>query len=558
VPARGIAFTPDGNKLAAFGSPEIKILDVATGHTLQTLHSNASSVGGIVFNPDGNMLASIGTYNPYSETLILEVWNTNHGTLLFSHQEDGRIGAITISPDGNSIAVSSDYGVKLFNAHTGESVRSFDVYIYPTNVAFTPDGQGVIIATNDQEISIMDIESGHLIKTLELVGNDQFVVSPDGNTLAVTGVWDSGKNMYVTKLWDMESGRLLKAIETNSYWYWEISFSPDGRKIVSTDYDSVVRILDTESGDLLNTIEYSDIAFEAAFKPTSSEDMGSAYLLAAGYDNGDVLYWDVKNSQVIQSFEGFKQKVVTIDFYPIGKTLTAGIYQGLIHSWDIASGQLLNTIEIEDHHVAKIIYSPDGRLLAVSSWDGIKVFDAVTWQSLYEVNKSNLANIVVFAPDGQLIAVMEDETSLDIWDVDEDQLLYHLPNKDKYGDIFFSGVSISSDGQFLAGGGVNGVIFIWDLPTQQLLHEIQGHEIAFSNGGQSSINHVAFNPHNNILASAGYFGTVKLWDAKTGQLLFTLNDINESVNSVSFSPDGRMLAAGVSDGTIRVWGIEAP
>jgi len=72
----------------------------------------------------------------------------------------------------------------------------------------------------------------------------------------------------------------------------------------------------------------------------------------------------------------------------------------------------------------------------------------------------------------------------------------------------------------------------------------------------NSVTSVAFSPDGRYLASGGSDNTVKIWEVKTGKLMSTFKGHSSYVSSVAFSPDGRYLASGSDDNTIKIWEVK--
>jgi WD40 repeat protein len=57
------------------------------------------------------------------------------------------------------------------------------------------------------------------------------------------------------KVWEAESGRLLRSLEGHTGWVNAVAVSPDGRFIVSGSDDRTVKVWELESGRLLRSLE---------------------------------------------------------------------------------------------------------------------------------------------------------------------------------------------------------------------------------------------------------------------------------------------------------------
>ncbi|HLG15262.1 MAG TPA: PilT/PilU family type 4a pilus ATPase [Blastocatellia bacterium] len=107
-------------------------------------------------------------------------------------------------------------------------------------------------------------------------------------------------------------------------------------------------------------------------------------------------------------------------------------------------------------------------------------------------------------------------------------------------------VAFSRDDSFLASGGGDRTVRIWEVASQQLLHTMEHGEW---------VNDVAFVPSGQAVASVARDGSIKMWSVKTGQLLGTIQAHQQNATSVTFSPDGSRLISGGDEGTIRVFNL---
>src|SRR6185295_19961741 len=72
-------------------------------------------------------------------------------------------------------------------------------------------------------------------------------------------------------------------------------------------------------------------------------------------------------------------------------------------------------------------------------------------------------------------------------------------------------------------------------------------ELILQSGHTKSANAVAFSSDNRWLASGGKDNLIKIWDLANGNVLRTLYGHTSNVNALAVSPDGKLLASGSGD-----------
>ena len=107
------------------------------------LQGHERSLNQIKYNKDGDLLLSV------AKDKILCAWYTSNGERLGTYVgHQGAIWTVDISPDSRIIATgAADNTVKLWNARTGETVKTWEFPTAVKRVEFSEDGKQLLAVT---------------------------------------------------------------------------------------------------------------------------------------------------------------------------------------------------------------------------------------------------------------------------------------------------------------------------------------------------------------------------------------------------------------------------
>ncbi|WAC06723.1 MAG: WD40 repeat domain-containing protein [Thermodesulfobacteriota bacterium] len=159
-------------------------------------------------------------------------------------------------------------------------------------------------------------------------------------------------------------------------------------------------------------------------------------------------------------------------------------------------------------------------------------------------------NTSAFSPDGKVIAAGRNIFNVVLlYDASTARFQKALMGEaDKPNDVIARSLSFSSDSRFLAAAGVDDIVVVWDLSSDQTKIRLTGLKGAVA---------VSFSPTQNVLAVSAPGNSVTLWKIPEGNQVGQLNGHSAPVLSIAFSPDGKMLATGGADKTARIWSVDA-
>lgn len=490
------AWSPDGKRLAMIRGAYVSICDAAAGKELTTLRGHESTLRTLSFSPDGRLVLTT------SWDRTARVWNTETGepvAVLRGHKD--RVHTASLSPDGRRVVTASADGtVRLWwlTPPKGQALPLAEPVVNFRVMALSPDGRYLATGAEDFQTPgprIWDAATGKLLHRLKaprqgilarLPDRDGFatvtgvVFSPDGRRLLSVAdeerikirkggpapMWSlpflskpkpppddpdagSGKNEPLpftpARIWDVETGKQLVALQAGEASLSCACFSRDGRKVLTADSASqryavytdsggpltggasvggnlqtFVRIHDAATGKELLKLPHQGAIIRAEFSADGRKVLTSG---SSGVSpNKDIKMWDAVSGALLFALQkSASERVACLD--PEGKRLV--LFDNPIRIHDAETGKELVRFDGFDvwgenwqgRQLGLNPFGPDGQKLLAFSREGLGLLDVGTGKQLVTFRgHAGAVQSAMWSPDGRFVVTASADLTARIWD----------------------------------------------------------------------------------------------------------------------------------------------
>ncbi|HEU4328315.1 MAG TPA: hypothetical protein VFS21_34575 [Roseiflexaceae bacterium] len=538
-----ILFSPDGETLAIGVSDAVSLRSADLNREIRTLAGHGGAVFALAFSPDGALLASSAFGDPE-----VRIWDVASGRLVRTLSgHTGWVRSLAFSPDGALLASgATDASIRLWEADSGRSLRTLSGHTnWLGGLAFSPDGARLASASRDGSVRMWDVSSGQQRDDFALVMPKQasaggaawaiaLTFSPDGAQLAV------GSTDSVVRLIDAGSGDIERELRGHTDWIviGGLAYVPDGKMLLSASLDGSVRAWDPASGVQLG--RYDDRALRLSGIAVSPD--GQRLATSSG-EEGEVALWDMAARRELDTLRIGMGLVLGLAYSDTGALLSTSGFNGTMQFYEFSRKRLVvrpgaarrrqavaflsgsRPLIVTDQRTL-LLYGADGQTKELAGLDGTPL------------------NVTV-SRDAKTIAANDDQGTIAVWAAGSTES--ERTFKSDLEAVLV--LSVSQDGRLIAAGGTpnDSQIEIWERATGKLLHTLEG-----TNQG---ISWIGFQPYGDLVAAIDGQGRLRTWETGSGEMQREIAPTQQQLRLTygGFSPDGSLLAVGTLSGTIAFY-----
>jgi WD40 repeat protein len=328
-----------------------------------------------------------------------------------------------------------------------------------------------------------------------------------------------------------------------------MAFSSCGRYLAGVDSDGPIVVWDTTSKTAIARLDLDE------FRPRFVSFTNDQTVLVALNAEGLCRRWEVANGQV-QALEPLEltRWWSAAAGGPNANSITLVGGAGELHVWNINTGEQWKVpdVVLNRGRPGSMLWDRDGRHIAVSQRpDTLDLWTKGQSQPRALGGHHGTVRALAFHPSAELLATSGSrDPAVKLWDLTTGDLITLL-HEPLAGSL---ALTFSADGQFLAAGGNDKTIWLWEVVGPKSFRRWAAHE--------DIVTQVAVSPNGELMASGSVDGSVALWHSEgQGEPIVLAPRVHEreirfrthSCAGLMFNSDNTLLAARLRNGSIRVW-----
>jgi serine/threonine protein kinase/WD40 repeat protein len=231
APAVAISISPDGERIVAVTPRETLLLDGDNGQELFRQPHPEITWAQAVWSSQSDRVA---VWHGFNNDVTIRKSDGQVAVVIPNSVETNHV---SFSSDGRRVAIIGENLVRLANAQHGKTIAQRQLPHLGLAVAFANQSDALACGGRFGEIILTSADLGRLKRSLPCESDvTRLEFSPNDSVLA------SGHSDGVIRIWDVASGEPLGEIVGHDGRINSLTFTRDGRALLSSAHDSTIRI----------------------------------------------------------------------------------------------------------------------------------------------------------------------------------------------------------------------------------------------------------------------------------------------------------------------------
>jgi WD40 repeat protein/serine/threonine protein kinase len=205
----------------------------------------------------------------------IQIWNLKTGTWLATNRTDlPTVGFLMFSPNRRRLAFTANSDLHLWNLDTDQTElvwsdipsAGYRSAASASPIQFSPDERLLASVSTNRSVRLRMVDTGQELPPIGTLEPDTrniwLAFSPDGKLLAATDNWGP----HDIRIWEVASGKLVHALRGHLAGLSSVTFTPDGRTLVTSASDHTVRFWHVATGQEMLTLRgFADVIYSLRF-----------------------------------------------------------------------------------------------------------------------------------------------------------------------------------------------------------------------------------------------------------------------------------------------------
>jgi WD40 repeat protein len=274
-------------------------------------------------------------------------------------------GIIAYNPTGRYLAVAGDRTIQIYDTNARDGLTPNQTRTLTDHTAqilgLAFSGTNTLVSVSaDQTAKIWDVETGKLLHTAQIQLAKQlcFAIAP-GRLLA------ADTSFGRVRLWNFETGEILKSFEPGDSWASVLAFTPDEKSLVIGTEKGVLRVMDVATWAVTRTIDLDSPIRSLAV---------SAEHIVVGYSDGTVAMLNFGDQPSVPEVKKQSGAINALAFIPKSDFFASASADHTIKIFETSSLKLLSSLQSQGAPLLALSLSLNGKTIVSLNSSGVLEF----------------------------------------------------------------------------------------------------------------------------------------------------------------------------------------